>query len=443
MANIINVVEENNILSFKEEPLPIVCGNTNYALCFEFSEEWQTFLTKIAVFEVDGKKKTIEFEGAECQIPAMPNASTCAFYVIAGNENEKSLISTALKLKLVPSATSTVEDDFEEFKNYLTLALETLRKFERGEYIAKEAKTSQSQVDRESDQTIDGSKDFVGELKFKGKEVAVVSQVSNPNLLLNGDFKINQRDKTTHLGKNAVYTYTVDRWRLFGVNSTFNVSTKKLSIYKGHSFSQIIEVPEYLKGKTVTACLNISEFSKEVEVFLTDGVNEVVKATEVGDNILTFTIGESAETVEFGLRAPLVSAAVYPQWAKLEVGEKFTGFISKPYASELLDCQRYFYRKASASNYGTLGVGCCLSTPEVRIVIDCPTTLRTSPTMRLYGDLCLCSIVDEEISGYYLYSFDNDSLTLTFTSQNATPGMGAILRKDEEKSYIEFDAEIY
>ena len=58
-------------------------------------------------------------------------------------------------------------------------------------------------------------------------------------------------------------------------------------------------------------------------------------------------------------------------------------------------------------------------------------------------DVYLATAVDEEISGYYLYSFDNDSLTLTFTSQNATPGMGAILRKDEEKSYIEFDAEIY
>ena len=443
MANIINIVEENNILSFKEEPLEIVCGNTNYSFHIDFSEDWQRFSTKIAVFVVDGKKTTVEFEGSECDIPPMPNASTCFVYFIAGNENEESFISTSLKLNLLKSADDSVEDDFQEFKNYLTLVIEMLRKFERGEYVAKLAEESKTQVDKTSSQEIAGSKDFVEELKYKGNEVAVVSQFYNPNLLLNGDFKINQRNKTTHQGKNGVYVYAADRWRMLGQNTALAMATKKVTIYKGHTFSQIIEAPQELKGKTVTACLNISQFTKEVNVFLTDGVNEVTKTLEVGDNILTLVVDENAASIEFGLRGVAIGSVVYVEHAKLEVGDKYTGFYSRSEALELLACQRYFYRKTSESDYGTLGVGCGLSSQEVRVVINCPTMLRTSPTMKLYGDVVLASAADEAVSTYSLYSFDYDSLTLTVASQNVTAGMCAILRKGETKAYIEFDAEIY
>ena len=443
MANIIEIVEENNILSFKNEPMKIVCGNTNYSLHFNFSEEWQAISKKMAVFVVDGKKTTVEFEGCELSVPAMPNASTCFVYVIGGGENEESFISSALKLRLIESPDATVEDDFEGFKNYLSLALEKLKQFEQGNYVAKTAEESLTQVDLSSNQTIAGTKDFVDELKFKGNEVAVLSQFSNPNLLINGDFKINQRNKTTHQGKNGVYVYAADRWRILGQNTALAMATKKVTIYKGHTFSQIIEIPAELKGKTVTGCFNVSEFTKEVTVFLTDGVNEVTKTLEVGDNILTLIVDETAESVEFGLRGVAISSAVYVQYAKLERGDKFTGFNSRPEAQELLECQRYFYRKTSESDYGTLGVGCGLLTPEVRIVVDCPTVLRTSPTMKMYGSVVLGSVVDETVSTYSIYSFDYDSVTVTFESQSITAGMGAILRKGESKSYIEFDAEIY
>ena len=69
MAKIINIIEKDNKLNFEIDHEPIVCGNTNYILHFNFSEEWSKCNQKTAIFVANGESIKILFEGNECKVP--------------------------------------------------------------------------------------------------------------------------------------------------------------------------------------------------------------------------------------------------------------------------------------------------------------------------------------------------------------------------------------
>ena len=443
MANIINITEENNILTFDSTPLDIVCGNTNYLVKFSFSEEWQEFVSKLAVFVVDGVKTTVEFEGDECVVPALPNSNCCLLYLLAGDENGNSRVSTALRLRLIPSNDGAIESDFEGFKNYLSLALEKLKQFEQGNYVAKTAEESLTQVDLSSDQTVSGSKDFVGELKYEGEVVAKKSQFSNENLLINGDLSINQRGDTSYTGSTGVYVYSVDRWRIYGRGSNINTTTRLVILYKDSTFTQVVELPKNLLGKTVTATFNISKLKNNISASITDGVNTSTLPLVLGENVLSFVIDEAATTLEVGFVCTSTNGYFVADYVKLEVGEYSTGYHFKSEQDELRDCQRYFYRKNSSMSEGYFGSGAVRTKEETRVVVPLPVEMRTSPTLLYSGDFAIQHSVAETPTSIAIYSFEKNSVTLSAAVTATVQGMGACLRANSDGAYLDFDAEIY
>ena len=95
----------------------------------------------------------------------------------------------------------------------------------------------------------------------------VANMVSNPNLLVNSFFTVNQRGKSEYGGN----IYTVDRWKSVLAGSgtlTFNAQTKEL---KGTinatgnyaSLAQAIEKPSWLSNKTVTLSANVLDKSTD------------------------------------------------------------------------------------------------------------------------------------------------------------------------------------
>lgn len=443
MANIININEENNILSFADEPLDIVCGNTNYCLNFNFSAQWQQFTKKIAVFVANGEKQLVEFQESECAVPAMPNASSCFVYVLGMAGENESFISTSLRLKLIPTCDSTAEADLEGFKNYLSLALEKLKQFEEGNYKAKVAEKSESQVDIKENQTVEGSKNFVGELLYGGKDVATLSQFSNDNLLANGDFSVNQRGKNYYQGKNGLTIFSADRWKILGQNTSFNLTTKKLIIYVNHTFSQVVEIPTALRGQMVTACFSVGTITKEINAFVSDGTNEVTKKLEVGENVISFEVGAEATTLEVGFRGVAINSNTFLNFVKLEVGDKFTGFRAKSAREELEDCQKYYYVKTTDGDEGIFGAGMCISNSEARVSVKLPVQMRVAPTVTATGDFCICSANIEAMTTFNVLSFEGDSVTLSVVTATTVSGMGAMLRANATGASISFDAEIY
>ena len=133
-----------------------------------------------------------------------------------------------------------------------------------------------------------------------GKSVACQGDISNPNLLINGNFIINQRGGTIY---STVNKYTVDRWKL--VNGTLEV--KANGILLNGTITQTFEKPP-----TGELTASVDRSNGEVDASYENGV---------------FTI--SAQNILIG-------------WAKLEVGNVATLFCPRSVEMETLDCKRYY-----------------------------------------------------------------------------------------------------
>ena len=139
-------------------------------------------------------------------------------------------------------------------------------------------------------------------------EIMTQNKISNPNLLINSDFKINQRGKSGTItpninaeGKN-IHTYFVDRWGIDRGSVTINADG---TLTLNGSMSQILENSV---GTNVTA-----SFSGGMAAY--------------NDKTKTFTI---------------TGYGVVISWAKLEIGSVATPFAAPDPVEELRKCQRYY-----------------------------------------------------------------------------------------------------
>ena len=72
--------------------------------------------------------------------------------------------------------------------------------------------------------------------------------------------------------------------------------------------------------------------------------------------------------------------AIFITGVQLEVGTKATPYEMQIYSDQLAQCQRYYYRISTGSNYSQFGVGICGSTTVAVMNIPIPVTMRASPT---------------------------------------------------------------
>ena len=148
---------------------------------------------------------------------------------------------------------------------------------------------------------------------------------TNPNLLINPDFKINQRGETDfsvtyHQGTpiSQSQKYTVDRWRI--MDGRANISNGKFALT-----GTIIQVLENSIGGDFTATVSAESGTA---------------TASYDDSTKTFSI--------VGNNAVL-------NWAKLEYGSNATQFIPPDTATELLKCERFFRTFDSSFVLNTIG----------------------------------------------------------------------------------------
>lgn len=166
---------------------------------------------------------------------------------------------------------------------------------------------------------------------------ARMNTFSNPNLLINPDFKINQRGNSTYSAVNSKKIYTVDRWNIY--NANLNASTKVLTNPNSSSgqFKQILELP--LIG-TYTVTIKASKVSGNVHFFINENGNNIIdKSIVSGLNTVTFTSTKGVSEV-----GVLISdgASLQMDYVKLEQGAVATKFIAPNPFEEYPKCQRYF-----------------------------------------------------------------------------------------------------
>lgn len=159
------------------------------------------------------------------------------------------------------------------------------------------------------------------------------TKFSNPNLLINPDFKINQRGATSYEQQG----YSVDRWKIWNVTVTPNANggiTVKNDKYEDTgTFVQILE--NATEGDSTLSCY-VTSVSGTVTMVADDNSQVILKQ---GLNV----VHTSKSTKNFTIFLNQ-GTSITLKWVKLEQGTVATSFVSPNIAEEIVKCRRYYKR---------------------------------------------------------------------------------------------------
>lgn len=175
---------------------------------------------------------------------------------------------------------------------------------------------------------------------------------TNPNLIVNSNFSINQKGQPSYSGYTNNSISTVDRWDIYN-NMTFDVATKTLTNNVNTLPAFFIQNNKHfntLYGKTVTlSCLiNNVRYSTSTTVASSYSSNQVI--TDIGTPTVKFELAYNSTRgifVQFRLNAK--ESAVIDE-CKLELGSVATAYITPIYEEEIWKCNAVYGEPAPLSN---------------------------------------------------------------------------------------------
>lgn len=261
------------------------------------------------------------------------------------------------------------------------------------------------------------------------------NKFSNPNLLINPDFKINQRGKSTYSSTGA--GATVDRWVGTNVKTVVNsdntVTVSSLSgtgyytqheesiSYGKHTYSIYVQA---ITG-TVKA-LYKSKDSKDIELgTLKQGLNTFTSSDDGFKSFFLSIAGGSSVTLKY---------------AKIEQGTVATSFIAPNQAEEYLKCERFYQRVSLDLN------PISLTNNQGFVPLNLETALRSTPTVsyltnkiavkKTYIDMTV-----EMLQFSKAWMSGSNVLAFQFTTSNNR--ISLIINNGQGIGDIALDAEIY
>lgn len=183
-----------------------------------------------------------------------------------------------------------------------------------------------------------------------------LNSISNPNILRNPDFGINQRGNATYYGA----VYSVDCWQGSNPKVEINVADYKINVNQTivgttPMLIQRISLNDIdLRGRTITFSAKISQLSgiAGMRMIIDDYSGSTIHrtlaridVTKNGVHSITTMIPEECEncvTVCFADHDTSNTVSFIPEWAKLEISPYATPYIPYERANELLRCQHYY-----------------------------------------------------------------------------------------------------
>lgn len=288
-----------------------------------------------------------------------------------------------------------------------------------------------------------------GDKQIDYNALANLPTISNPNLLINGDFRINQRGADSY-GQVNQWTYSVDRWKYIGLMTvTKNASgTVTLSKTNNSEFTYFAQTPEHINGRAgvYTFSFKVKSISGALSAYLDRGDSEILTVTSAG--VYHVTSNAYADSVIF--RLDDTNTSVELEWAKLEVGNTATAFSPRPYGEELELCKRYF---SIMCGVRASGVEQDYATNMFMYVIPRHGIMRVTPTISIHGTtttnstdgICVRTIGCAIMPGF-TFQYEVRSWELIIKAYSSTPldkmcYDTQLYMNDAFKIYL--DAEIY
>lgn len=423
----LKIYEENNNLSFKENYAPIVCGNSNYEITFEFDSDWQTVSDKTAIIVANSQKTAIDFSGNTLTLPAMPNCNSFLLIVLSSEGETIRLVTSPIEIKAVPT---TYAESLPEFAPLTTYVSELLTKIKNLIDGTTKAKTSE-----------------------KADTATIAENVSNPNLLINGDFKINQREQNTYTcTKNE---YTVDRWLgASGLTVTKNTSSVTISNTNASGsvlFQQKLEESfSSFAGKTLclSAKANDSLFYVSAVIPETQPSSATVLASkQIAEGVSIQFAYQSTNVLSVGVSVS-AGKTITLEHFKLEFGSLPTLFSARGYSEELALCQRFYQRITPSKSYGTFGSGLVISVGDnnvatSNVLLYTLTKMRIEGTITFNGTFQLLASNFSSVTSLTKDGICGNAIILCCVGGVFTKGSAIVLRANGANTYIEINAEIY
>ena len=231
-------------------------------------------------------------------------------------------------------------------------------------------------------------------------------QLPNPNLLLNPDFRVNQRGGGAYnSGSNNNYTY--DRWSYW-----CDLSAPSIVRHDGDDYLSIInaagtknvqiaqyidpiDVPlkvgeyytmsaEYTTTSTNAAAGNFTRISKTFKLLASGNSGWIDFEGTACDLVFSTATRSGINVFCIALRS---LKSIYVRYIKLEQGQAATDFIPPIYSEELLKCQRYYYESRSGLGFLLPITQVNSGTTDRRANFQFPVTMRRTPTVKVLATI--------------------------------------------------------
>ena len=293
----------------------------------------------------------------------------------------------------------------------------------------------------------------------KGKELYdYLLQIGNPNLLINSDFQVWQRGNSFDITERRMYT--ADRWIAYMNTEEGYVpykvvnNARKLKIVPSTGGSKFLiyqhvelnnSVIRKITGNELTISVkmisdNAQSISTAVYILYNSMDKPYVQLNQKSHTItagkytvisMTFTIPSDADfidvkSLQIVISSAGISSTVEIDYAKLEIGSIATPFVPRPYAEELMLCQRYY----QMIRFGFTGYLENINLANIS-TIYLKASMRIKPTITTVN-----SGSDTNIKNIS-YTYSDSGTIQVSASSNAT---GIIRTYDK---MITLDAEIY
>ena len=261
------------------------------------------------------------------------------------------------------------------------------------------------------------------------------AKFSNPNLLINPNFKINIRGKL-----NYVSGYTVDRWNI--QNATLNSSTLTLS-NPNSSTGMLLQSLENKPTGTFTVTLNAASVSGTVKFGWKDG-NTYKTGGAISKGVNTYTFSASSLTW-VGVEVAS-GASVQLSYMKLEEGSVATEYVKPNESEEYVKCL-WFNRVITGLRYGYISSNkIYLSIPECASMrTGTPTPADINLAGWIYIGNSMITVNKSDITAVTVDKYKELVLTPTSAlAQNLTgKGYRNITYVIDSSAQVRLDAEIY
>ena len=256
----------------------------------------------------------------------------------------------------------------------------------------------------------------------------IAERFSNPNLLLNSNFRVDQRGRGTYTNNTTKPMYTLDRWMSINTEVVYNIdgTVTITSLATTDTSSWFKQILEHAINDTCTLSCNIMAVTGNAYLYNQANGKKIVK----GLNTVTLSyLKEASIELKQG-------ASITIEWIKLEKGNKATAYVAPNYADELQRCMMY-YNVVNTPLNGYF-------TTQTYIGCEALANMRTKPTIK-----CVGSFWVYYYAGNTKYNFSNFEITLTKYSEiTIASAPSGVTQQNmtvifDEDSYIELDAEVY